>query len=140
MIDLVITFVALVPMMIFYGIEPTLNMLWLPLLVLTAVMAAAGVGIGMAALSVSYHDFRYVVPFLVSIGFFLSGVMTDSEQIHWALHLNPMSGTIGGFKSSVLGGAIDGWAWVISASSAVALLLISLAYFARVQRHFADVV
>lgn len=139
-VDFVIAFGLLIVMMVWYGVGVSWQLALVPLLLLTAVIAALGIGILMSALSVAYRDFRYVVPFLVSIGFFLSGVMYKVDQVHWAMHLNPMSGTIAGFRAAVLCHDINWSAWGISACSAVVCLVMGLVYFARTQRQFADVI
>lgn len=140
LVDFAIALVVLAALMLWYGVDVTWQLALLAPLMLTVIVASAGVGVFMAAVTVTYRDFRYVVPFLISVGFFLSGVIYDAGSMHWMMHLNPMSGTIAGFRAAVLGSELNWVAWGISAAVAVALLVMGLTYFARSQRRFADVI
>jgi lipopolysaccharide transport system permease protein len=115
----------------------------LPVLVLLTVIAAMGIGLVLAAVTVTYRDFRYVVPFLVQAGLYLSPVIYPvslvPEKWRWVLALNPMSGIIDGFRSSLLGKAWDWQALGISTLTAVASLVYGLFYFRKMERRFADV-
>ena len=140
LVDFAVAFAVLGGLMLWFGVAPGWSILLLPLLLISAIIAALALGVLMSALSVTYRDFRYVVPFLVSIGYFLSGTMFDVEQAHWLFHLNPISGVIAGFRAAVLDTGFPWLAWGISTISGVFWLLVGLAYFAGAQRRFADVV
>ena len=140
LIDFAIAAGVLGGLMAWYGIHLSWRILLLPPLVLTTLMAALGVGVFIAVVTVAYRDFRYVVPFGVQVGFFLSPIMYPADGAPWVLCLNPMYGTIAGFRAAVLGTPVDYGAWLVSAASAALCLAVGLVYFARVERRFADVI
>jgi lipopolysaccharide transport system permease protein len=145
LVDMAIAFVVMIVVVLVYGSTPGLGMLALPLLVLVAVVAAMGVTTGLAALNVRYRDVRYVVPFLSQLWLFITPVVYPSSLLDepWRTlsAINPMVGVVEGFRWAVLS---DGSAPVdlmlVSAGSAIVVLVIGLAYFARVERDFADVI
>lgn len=144
LLDYAVSFSVLLGLMGWYGVVPTGQLLVLPVCVLITVVAALGVGVLLSGLTVSYRDFRYVVPFMIQVWFFVTPVIWPvsvvPERYHWLLRLNPMGGTIEAFRASVLGEVIDYGALGVSASVAVVSLVVGLVYFARVERRFADVV
>ncbi len=141
--DYVIAFVVLVAMMFWYGVSVSAGMLLIPLLVLSTIIAATGIGVLMSAVTVRYRDFRHIVPFMIQIGLFITPVIyplkVDSAW-HWLLQLNPMSGTISAFRAAVLGTPIDFASWAISLASAVAIGWVALWLFRRNERTFADLI
>jgi lipopolysaccharide transport system permease protein len=118
----------------------------LPAFMLIAFGAALGAGLWVAALNVKYRDFRFVVPFLVQLGLFVSPVGFSStivpEQWRLLYSLNPMVGVIDGFRWSVLGSdAAFYWpGFALSLALVVIVLLGGIAYFRRTERTFADVI
>lgn len=144
LMDYIVAFGVLIGLMGWYGVVPTTQLLLLPLFMLVTIVAALGVGIGLSGLTVSYRDFRYVVPFMLQVWFFVTPVIWPvtivSEQIHWLLRLNPMGGTIEAFRAAVLGTPIDVGALLISTTVSFLILLIGLVYFGYAERRFADVV
>ncbi len=144
LLDYAVAFGVLLCLMGWYQVVPTVSILCLPLLVGVTVIAALGVGIGLSGLTVRYRDFRYVVPFLLHVWFFVTPVIWPvkivSEQYHWLLCLNPMGGTIEAFRAVVLGQSIDWAALGLSTATALVCLMVGLAYFIRAERRFADVV
>lgn len=147
LIDFVIALLVLVGMMIFYGVAPTLNIAWLPLFALMALITSMGIGIGMSALNAKYRDVGYAVPFVVQVLLFLSPVMypATSEFVSPALRelygLNPMVGVIEGFRWALLGvGQGPSLVTVLSAVMAILLFFGALLYFRRLERSFADVI
>lgn len=144
LMDYMVAFGVLMGLMGWYGVVPTSQLLLLPLFVLVTVVAALGVGIGLSGLTVSYRDFRYVVPFMLQVWFFVTPVIWPvtivSEQYHWLLRLNPMGGTIEAFRAAVLGTPIDVGALLISTGVAFLTLFVGLAYFGFAEKRFADVV
>jgi len=144
MLDYTISFAVLAAMMWWFQVAFTWELLFLPLLIFSTVIAALGVGVMLSALTVKYRDFRYVVTLLVQLWFFATPVIYCVQEIplryQWMMMLNPMGGTIEAFRAVVLGTPIDFVAWAVSAQVAVLCLLLGLVYFHRAERKFADVV
>lgn len=144
-VDWAIAFALLLVMMGYYQFWPTAAMLLMPVLVLLLVCLAVGFGTFLAALTVSYRDFRYVVPFGVQLWMFATpSIYMEPSMIGplgqtW-LPLNPAFGLIAGFRACVLGTDIPWTMVATSAAVTVALLAVSLAYFRRVERGFADLI
>jgi lipopolysaccharide transport system permease protein len=144
-VDFVLAFVVLLVMMLYYGIVPTANTLWLPLFLLLAVVTSLGVGMWLAALSVEYRDVRYVVPFLTQFWLFATPIAYPSsllpEPWRTVYGLNPMAGVVEGFRWALLGTDTAPGPIVIASSSAALLILVSGSfYFRRMEKTFADVV
>lgn len=144
-IDFLLAFVVLVGMMLFYGVIPTWNVVWLPLLLVLATATALGVGLWLAALNVKYRDFRYVVPFLLQIWMYASPVVYPSSLVpeRWRVlfGINPMTGVIEGFRWALLGTeTAPGPIILVSAVTALALLIFGAFYFRRMENSFADVI
>jgi len=145
-VDFLITFAFLAVLMWWYGVQPDTRLLALPLFVALAAMLSLGLGLLMAALTVTYRDFRYVVPFLVQLGLFVSPVAFASSQVpeRWrAIYaLNPLAGIIDGFRWSILGGRtpIDPAFLVSSIAITAGAVAIGTWYFRRTERGFADAI
>lgn len=143
LIDLFISIGVYALLMLYYRFLPGWDVLWVPALVLLTILASLGLSFLLAALIVSYRDFRYVVPFMMQILMYLSPVVYPVSLIpakyHWLLALNPMTGIIEGYRSSILGRPLDIQTFVISMSSTLVLLLIGVYYFRSVERRFADI-
>jgi len=146
LVDFVISFGLLVLLMIFYRVWPTWYLLGLPFFTLLALIASTGAGLWLAALNVEYRDFRYVVPFFVQLGQWISPVGFSSTNVpaKWQLlySLNPMVGVINGFRWSISGGTTPIFVpGVIASLVVMSLLLVSgVWYFRRMERTFADVI
>ena len=145
LVDFVLAFIVLLGMMLWYGIAPTLNVLWLPAFLLLAFVAALGTGLFLAALNVEYRDVRYVVPFLVQMWLFATPIAYPSSLLSepWrtVYGLNPMAGVVEGFRWALLGtGVAPGPMLAVSAAGALLFLAAGTLYFRRVERTFADVV
>jgi lipopolysaccharide transport system permease protein len=144
LVDYAIGFVVLLGMMLYFGVPLGAALLLLPLLVLSTILAVLGVGLALASLTVSYRDFRHVVPFLVQVWFFVTPVIYPPTIVPAGyrplLLLNPMGGVIEGFRSAVLGQPLDVPAWAVSVVISAALVLAGLIYFQHVEKRFADVV
>lgn len=143
-IDFAITLALLVILMLWYRFLPGWQLAALPLFLLLAFGLALGLGLLFAALNVEYRDFRYIVPFMVQFGLFVSPIAFSTTDVpaQWrALYaLNPMVGIIDGFRWSLLGGrvALDGQSTAISAVVTAAVLALGLWYFRRMEHSFAD--
>jgi lipopolysaccharide transport system permease protein len=144
-VDFVIAFLVLLGMMAFYGVAPTVQVVWLPFLVLLALVTSLGVGLWLAVLNVYFRDVRYLVPFLVQLWLFLTPIAYPSSLLHepWrtVYGLNPMAGVVEGFRWALLGVATaPGPMLAASSLAALALLAGGVFYFRRMERTFADVV
>ena len=143
--DFLISFVVLVALMLVYHIAPTWNALFLPLLVLLAMVTAFGVSLWLSALYVMYRDVGYIIPFLTQLWFFLSPVMYPTSKIpagKWSViyNLNPMTGVIGGFRWALLGEQAPSHLFWLSSFMVVVIFVGGLYYFRRMERIFADIV
>lgn len=144
-VDFLISAVLMGVMMIYYGYTPGSSILLLPLFVLLAFATAFGSGLWVSALMVRYRDFRYIVPFVVQFGLYVSPVGFSSSVVpqEWRLlySLNPMVGVIDGFRWAILGETNIYWPGFGISVGAVLLLIISgICYFRRTERTFADVI
>ena len=145
-VDFLISLAILAGLMAWYRVVPDWRILMLPIFVLAAAAAAFGTGVWIAALNVKYRDFRFLIPFLVQVGLYVSPVGFSSELVpeKWRLlySLNPMVGVIDGFRWSLLGGQAKVY-WpglALSMFLIAALLLSGVAFFRRTERSFADVI
>ena len=143
-VDFAVASSILLAMMIYYGVGWSLNLIVAPVLLLATMFTALGVGTCLSALTVSYRDFRYVVPFMVQLWMFVTPVVYPASLIpaqwRWLFHLNPMSGLIEGFRAVFLGQAFDFFGLAVSAGAAIALFLIGVMFFERIERRFADII
>jgi homopolymeric O-antigen transport system permease protein len=143
LVDFAISFVVLLVVTAIYGIKPTLAALWLPVLLLLAVLTALGVGLWMSALNALYRDVRYVVPFLVQFWMFASPVVYPSTLVpqrwRWLYGLNPMAGVIDGFRWAITGrGHAPGLLLLASSAVVVLVVLGGLFFFNRMETAIAD--
>jgi lipopolysaccharide transport system permease protein len=133
-------------MMFYYGIYPTVNVIWLPLFLLLAAVTSLGTGLWLSALNVQFRDVRYTVPFLTQFWMFLTPIAYPSSLIQapWLrtlYGLNPMAGVIEGFRWALLGTDTQpGPIILASAGMALLLLLSGALYFRRMEKTFADLV
>jgi lipopolysaccharide transport system permease protein len=146
MVDFVITLGLLAVIMIWYQFAPDWRLLALPLFVLIGFAAAMGIGLWLSALNVEYRDFRYIVPFIVQFGLYISPVGFSSTSIpeKWRLiyALNPMVGVIDGFRWSILRGEspFGAQSLVISIVVSSLLCVTGVWYFRKMERTFADII
>lgn len=145
-LDFAISGVIMVGLMAWYGYMPDWHLLALPLFILLAFAAALGAGLWIAALNVKYRDFRYIVPFVVQFGLYVSPVGFSSSIVpeQWRLlySINPMVGVIDGFRWSVLGGDTPlYWPGIFLSMGLVSLILFTgIFYFRKTERGFADLI
>jgi lipopolysaccharide transport system permease protein len=144
LVDFLIAAGVLLLLMLYYGVGWSLNLLVAPLLMAGVLLSALGVGTLLSALTVAYRDFRYVVPFTIQFWMFATPVVYPAslvpERWQWLLALNPMAGMIEGFRSAFLGRPFDFATIGISLLVGAAVFLISVAYFEKVERRFADII
>ena len=139
-----ISTVILFLLMLFYGVNWTSQLILAPFLMVGVVLCALGVGTILSALTVSYRDFRFVIPFMVQIWMYLTpvvyGVGFIPENYRWLLMLNPMSGYIDGYRAAFLGKPFDWVSVGVSVALSIVLVAIGTIYFQKVERRFADVI
>ncbi len=148
LLDFLLQMIVLLVMMIAYGVAPSAVVLLTPLLVLLTLMAGTGMALLLGALTVTYRDFRYVIPFLVQLWLFVSPVIYSANQCQekfretWGVlpAINPMWGVVTGFRAALIGTPVNATELAISAASSILVLLFGAAYFRRTERRFADVV
>jgi lipopolysaccharide transport system permease protein len=145
-VDFTLAFVVLLAMMVgYYHIVPTPAVVWLPVLVLLAVVTALGVGLWLSALNVQFRDVRYVLPFLVQMWLFATPIAYPSsllpEPWRTVYGVNPMVGVVEGFRWALLGsGSAPGPMLAVSSVAAVVILVGGALYFRRMEKTFADLV
>jgi lipopolysaccharide transport system permease protein len=145
-VDFAITMVLLAGLMVIYQVWPGWPILALPLFTILALLTSVGAGIWLAALTVKYRDFRFVVPFIVQFGLYLSPVGFSSSIVpeKWRLlySLNPMVGVIDGFRWAISKGQTP-FPWLsleLSLVAVAALLVTGIWYFRKTERTFADII
>ncbi|MEO5917532.1 MAG: ABC transporter permease [Luteolibacter sp.] len=144
-VDFLISAVLLGLMMAYYRYLPGATILVLPVFVLLAFATAFGSGLWISALMVRYRDFRYIVPFVVQFGLYISPVGFSSNVVppEWRLlySLNPMVGVIDGFRWALLGETNIYWpGFYISVAGVIFLIVTGIWYFRKTERTFADVI
>jgi lipopolysaccharide transport system permease protein len=144
-VDFVLAFVVLLGMMLYFGTVPTWNVVWLPLLLLLALVTSLGVGLWLTAMNVQFRDVRYAVPFLVQAWMFATPIAYPSSLLDepWrtVYGINPMAGVVEGFRWALLGTeTAPGPIVLVSAAVSVVLLVSGAYYFRRMEKTFADVV
>ncbi|HYD91174.1 MAG TPA: ABC transporter permease [Flavobacterium sp.] len=144
LVDFFLSFLVLVPFMLYYGLFPGWKIVTIPFFLLIAVMATLGFGLWLSALNIKYRDFRFILPFIVQIGLYISPVGFSSNIVpeKWRLiySLNPMVGVIDGFRWALLGGNFKIHLPGLYASIVLTLIVFitGLSYFRRTERNFAD--
>lgn len=144
-IDFLISFVILIGLMIVYGFAPNIKILLLPAFILLAFFAALGAGLWLASLNVKYRDFRYIVPFIVQFGLYISPVGFTSNVVPTNLRLiysiNPMVGVIDGFRWAILGNSKIYMPGLVLSILLVSVIFITgLWYFRKTEKTFADII
>jgi lipopolysaccharide transport system permease protein len=144
-VDFALAFLVLLGMMLFYGVVPTWAVLWLPPLLVLALVTSLGVGLWLTAMNVQFRDVRYAVPFLVQAWMFATPIAYPSSLLDepWRTlyGINPMVGVVEGFRWALLGTeTAPGPIILVSAVVAVGLLVSGAFYFRRMEKTFADVV
>ncbi|MGA3029997.1 MAG: ABC transporter permease [Candidatus Limnocylindrales bacterium] len=144
LIDFLIAMVVLGLLMLYFGVVPSIAVVWLPLFTLFALVTAVGVGTWLAAINVRYRDVKYVVPFLIQTWMFASPVIYATSLIptewQWLYALNPMTGVLEGFRWALIGGPRPDELILVSAAASVLVFASSLVYFRRTEQTFADVI
>jgi lipopolysaccharide transport system permease protein len=148
-VDFAISMIILAGLMVWYGMAPTWRLCALPLFTLLAFLSAMGPGLLFTALNVKYRDFRYIIPFVVQFGLYVSPVFYSTTAIQerfgdtgrTLVALNPIVGVIDGFRWAICGTTEIHWqSFVLSTGLSVAMLVIGVWYFRRTEKTFADVI
>lgn len=145
LVDFVLAFVVLLGMMLYYGITPTVNVIWLPFFLLLALVTTLGASLWLSAMNVQFRDVRYTIPFVTQIWLFITPIAYPSSLLSqpWQTlyGLNPMAGVVEGFRWALLGtDTAPGPIVAVSSLVAVILLVTGALYFRRMEKTFADVV
>ncbi len=145
-IDFIISFVILIGMMAFYQFVPSWQILMLPCFIILALLASLGPGLWTTALNVKYRDFRYIIPFVVQIGLYISPVGFSSkvvpEQWRFLYSVNPLVGVIDGFRWCILGGSSPMYlpGFFLSLVIIIAFLWLGISRFRKMEKTFADLI
>ena len=145
-VDFFISFAILIVLMMWYHFVPEWRILCLPVFLFLAFVASLSAGLYVAALNVKYRDFKYIVPFVVQLGLYISPVGFSSDVVpqKWKLlySLNPMVGIIDGFRWSILGGdqQIYWPGMFLSIGIVILMLIFSIRYFRKTEKTFADII
>lgn len=144
LVDLFLTLGLLAVMMVFYHWPLTTHVFWLPVFILAAVLSAAGTGLILSALNVSFRDVKYVVPFMVQMGLFVTPVIYPAHYIpqrwQFLMGLNPMAGVVIGFRYALLGTPASWQMMEVSIAVSLCLFVSGLLIFRRMENRFADII
>jgi lipopolysaccharide transport system permease protein len=146
LVDFAISFGIMLVMMAWFRFVPGWQILMLPLFIVLAFICAFGVGLFLTALNVKYRDFRYIIPFVIQFGLYITPVGYTSSHalknlspgLHWLFELNPMVGVIDGFRYCLLGDLLEWRSLLNSIVISTIFLVIGLYYFRKMEKSFAD--
>lgn len=145
-VDFLVSFIILLCLMVWYQFLPGWQILTLPLFILMAFLASLGPGLWITALNVKYRDFRYIIPFIVQFGLYLSPVGFSSSVVpdNWRFiySLNPMVGVIDGFRWAILGGESNFYipGFILSWCIIISFLWLGINQFRKMEKSFADLI
>lgn len=142
LVDMAISFVIMLLMFAWYGYIPSWHIIFFPLFVVLAFTCAFGIGLYFTAINVKYRDFRYIIPFIVQFGIYISPVGFSSfiieEKWRMLYSLNPMVGVIDGFRWCLLGDPMHWRSFIVSVAITLGFLWVGIYYFRKMERSFAD--
>lgn len=143
-VDFCISFILLLVIMMLYGVAPSWQIGFFPIFAGGLLVIAFSVSAWLAAITVMYRDFRFVIPFLLQIWMYVTPVIYPvsflPEKWRWLVYLNPVNGWVDGLRACILGHAIDWIAVLISLLFTAIIFHFGVRYFARSERRFADVI
>lgn len=144
-VDFVLAFGMLIGMMFYFGISPTINVLWLPFFLLLALITSLGVSLWLSAMNVQFRDVQHIVPFISQVWLYATPIVYPSSLLSepWRTiyGINPMVGVVEGFRWALLGTqTAPGPIIIVSSVVATTLLISGAFYFRRLEKTFADVV
>jgi lipopolysaccharide transport system permease protein len=144
LLDLFVSFLLLVPLMLYYGIKPTAEFALLPVFVLMMTALTLAVGLLFSAFTVKYRDLRHALPFVIQIWMFASPVIYPSSVVpqswRWLVVFNPAAAIIEGFRGALTGQPLNFGHIGIAAVITLVLLAIAIYIFRRIESGFADVI
>lgn len=144
-VDFLVSMILLTGSMVLFGVVPTWHILFLPLFIMLLFLLSFGFGALLTAFNVKYRDFRYVLPFIIQIGLYLSpvgySIKIVPENVKLVYSLNPMVGIIEGFRWCLLNKYnLDTMALLFAVIITFLFLIIGIAYFRKTEKHFADLI
>lgn len=147
-VDFAVALFFLLVLMLYYGVVPSANLIFLPVFLVLTIISALAAGIWLSALTIRYRDFQHVIPFLVQFGLYATPIAYPASVITsnlpaWAsyvYYLNPMAGVVEGFRWCLLGGEAPGMLSYVSFGIIALLFVTGLLYFKKVERVMADIV
>jgi lipopolysaccharide transport system permease protein len=142
LVDFGISFLLMLGMFIWFGFMPPIQILLLPVFILIAFSCAMGIGLYLTAVNVKYRDFRYIIPFIVQFGLYITPVgfsssVIDSKYRIWYA-INPMVGVIDGFRWCLLGEPFHADSFWVSILVMIFFMWVGVTYFKRMEKGFAD--
>jgi len=144
LVDFFISVLLLVVVCIFFRFMPPWQVIFLPVFLLMGIITSFGFGLWVSALQVSYRDFRFIIPFLIQFGMYITPVGFSSEVVpgKWRLlyALNPMVGVIDGFRWCIIGQDIHYQSMLVSVTVSFLLLILGTRYFRATEKYFADII
>ena len=145
LLDFFISFGILLFLMVYYQFMPAKGIILFPVLAFFTFLCSTGVGFWLSALNVMYRDVRYIVPFIVRLGLFLTPVIYPvsivSQEYRWLLYLNPMTGIIEGCRASILGyKSVPIFGLSLSAAIILIFFISGAFFFRKMEKNFADVI
>lgn len=142
--DLAFSIVVLVPVMVYYGIGFSVQMLLAPVFLLMAILLAASIGVLFAALNVRFRDVKFALPFILQVWMFISPIFYPldilPEKARLVFVFNPLTGILQGFRSSLFGEKFDWFAIGISVAMTVVITIVSIFIFKQMEDDFADMI
>ena len=142
LVDLAISFVIMLLMFAWFRFLPSWHIIFFPIFVILAFTCAFGIGLYLTAVNVKYRDFRYIIPFIVQFGLYVSPVgfnsFVISENYRMLYALNPMVGVIDGFRWCLLGDPMHWRSFIVSVAMTLGFLWLGIHYFRKMEKSFAD--
>jgi lipopolysaccharide transport system permease protein len=144
-IDFILAFIVLIMMILYYGLTPTTNIIWLPFLLMLSFVTSLGVSLWLSTMNVQFRDVQYIIPFLTQLWLFVTPIAYPSSLLSepWRTiyGINPMAGVVEGFRWALLGtNTAPSSIIIVSSCVSLCLLIGGIFYFKRMEKTFADVV
>lgn len=142
LVDFAISFIILLGMFAWFRYIPSWHIIFLPIFIVLAFLCAFGVGLYLTAVNVKYRDFRYIIPFIIQFGLYITPVGFSSFVINekWRMlySLNPMVGVIDGFRWCILGDPMHWPSFFVSIVITICFIWLGITYFRKMEKTFAD--